>query len=267
MVIPIIILFILGTFFGSFMSVVIHRIHKEKRGIFFGKSECPYCNEKLKIINLIPILSYIIQRGKCGKCKKKIGLHYLFLELTTGFIFGVLFLKYPFMQIVSNGNLIIFQEPFLIYLYLAILSVLLIGIFFFDLLYMEIPEIFALPAIALVLVVNLFLEQPGIISMGIGFLLALILLGLQVYMSGEKWLGSGDVRIGIIMGLFFGWQFFLVSIIIAYILGSIVSIVLVVSKKVTRKSKIAFAPFMITSMYITIFFGDFIMDLYLKTLL
>lgn len=265
MILPFILLFILGTIFGSFLSVLIYRIHTEKKGIFFGKSECPHCHKKLKNRDLIPIISFIINKGKCRMCKKPIGLHYLLLEIVTGAALAFIFLIYPFIEFTFTEFTHFSPEFLLPFIYNSLISLFLIGIFFYDFLYMEIPEIFTFPAIGFVFIATFFLPEPGLFSMVIGGVIAAIFFGFQVWVSKETWLGIGDMQVGILMGMFLGWERLIVGIIIAYLLGTILSVVLLSAKIVKGKSKIPFAPFLVSAMFIMIFFGDFIYKLYLST--
>lgn len=267
MTFPIIVLFILGTVFGSFLSVVIYRMHEEKKGIFFGKSECPFCHKNLKWFQLIPIVSYIIHLGKCAYCKKKIHISYFLLEVLCGTIFVAFYYFYPFFIYNFDATIFFDFNLLLQYLYYIILGWILLGIFFYDLKYMEIPEIFTLPTISFVFIVGLFLPIPGLQNMVIGGALAGLFFGIQVWISKEKWLGAGDVQLGVLMGILLGWQYLILAILISYVVGSIISLSLLAYKKVTPKSQIPFAPFLVIGTFITIFFGEYLMNLYLNSIL
>ena len=136
-----ILLFILGVLLGSFLSVLIHRLHTGEKGIILGSSFCPKCNKKLSPLELIPLISYLLQKGKCKKCKKHIAWHYPVLELSTGLLFVV---------IAMTGF-----TPLPIYLGFTLIFVF---IFFYDLLYQEIPDEIMLPAIILAAVSTLHPE-------------------------------------------------------------------------------------------------------------
>jgi prepilin signal peptidase PulO-like enzyme (type II secretory pathway) len=272
MLFPSIVVFILGTIFGSFISVVIYRIHAEKKGIFWGKSECPYCHKRLNPLDLIPIFSYLIRGGKCSKCKKHISIHYLLLELLTGTILLGLFLKFPFIQfelgLDPTADTFSFDLPhFINFASIGIISLFLIAIFFYDLKHKEIPEIFTLPAIAIVFLVMVIWFRDGFAGMAIGGAIAGLFFGLQVWISKEKWLGAGDTQVGILMGMLLGWKLVIVAIMLSYIIGSLVSIFLLLAGKVTKKSTIPFAPFLVTGTFIAIFAGDYIINSYLQILL
>ncbi len=266
MIIPTIFLFIIGTFFGSFLSVVNFRIHKNKKGILKGRSECPHCHKKLKFIDLIPIYSFLRTAGKCRICKKKIDINYLIIEIVTATIFAAFYILYPFFtyefgELACNFNGLLFFY----YVFYVVISLFLISIFFYDLKYLKIPEIFTLPAIALIFVTGIFVPEPGLYNMLIGGAIGGLFFGFQVWISKETWLGKGDVQIGILMGLLLGWKLLIVSIFVTYIIGSIVSLILLSFKKVSFKSQVPFAPFMIIGTFITIFFGNYLLNLYLNT--
>lgn len=266
MILPAIVLFIIGASFGSFLSVVIYRLHKEQKGILFGKSECPYCHKHLKWTDLIPVISYLTHMGKCAHCKKKIHISYLLLELVCGLLFVVFYLIYPFLTLNVALGLQFDFILFLQFIYFVFIGWILIGILFYDTRYLEIPEFFSLPTILLVFVVGLFLQEPGLQSMIIGGGLAGVFFGAQVWISKEKWLGAGDIQIGILMGLLLGWQFLILAVFISYVIGSVISIILLASKKVTPKSQVPFAPFLVIGTFVTIIFGEYLLDIYLNSI-
>ena len=103
--------------------------------------------------------------------------------------------------------------------------------------------------------------------MVVGGALAGLFFGAQVWISKEKWLGAGDIQIGILMGLLLGWQLLLVAVLISYVVGSIISIILLASKKVTPKSQVPFAPFLVIGTFVTLFFGEYILEIYLNTII
>jgi prepilin signal peptidase PulO-like enzyme (type II secretory pathway) len=257
MILYLIILFIVGTMFGSFLSVIIHRTHTEKKGIFFGRSECPNCKKKLGFADLVPLLSFLVNNGKCRHCKKSIGLWYFFLELVCGLVLALLYLKFPITNLESG----------LIYAYYAIVSLALLGILFFDLKFMEIPELFTIPIIIIIFIASIFLPDPGILSMAVGGAAAGIFFGFQVIVSKEEWMGAGDTQVGILIGMLLGWQYLIICLLIAYLAGSIISVFLLIGGKVKGKTRIPFAPFLVFATFVVLFFGDYIYKLYESTLL
>lgn len=243
-------LFILGLVLGSFLSVLIHRIHTNEKGIIFGSSMCPKCNKKLGPLELIPLISYLLQRGKCKKCKKHIPWHYPVLELSTGLLFVAIALAglTPLALFVAYGLILVF-------------------IFFFDLLYQEIPDIIMIPSIILA-VAGTFL--PGTIGFldGLYGTLALTLFFLaQIIISKGKWLGGGDLRIGAFMGFVLGLKLTVLAAFFGYLVGAIISVGLLATGKADRKTMIAFGPFLVIGTLIALFYGQQLADWYLNLIL
>lgn len=131
-----IILFIFWTFFGSFTSVIIHRLKSKEGGIMMWRSKCPKCKTKLKSFDLVPIFSYIFKNWKCRYCKEKISIIYLLLELSTGFLFFLVWYK------LIDFNLILLFDwleiiKLMYFLFLALITIIFV---FYDILFLEINE-------------------------------------------------------------------------------------------------------------------------------
>ena len=235
--------FLIGLIVGSFLSMLIPRLHNEESGIFFGRSHCAKCKHKLGAANLIPLISFLVQKGKCAFCDKKISVIYPLIELTSALTF--LALSY--------------QENFIIN---AILFSILIFIFFYDFLYQEIHDVVMIPGILLALIFSIYLGnvETALLGSAIGILF----FGLQWIISKGKWLGSGDIRIGAFMGLILGWEMTLVAIMISYLLGSIYSIYLLATKQASKKTAIPLGPFLSLGTAIAFFYGEAIIDCYLN---
>ncbi len=136
-------LFILWTIFGSFSSVLIERIHQKKPWIMTGRSECPKCENTLSALELIPIVSYLLQKWKCRSCKTKIPLFYPLLELSFGVIFTLFW--YGYLKL----GFTLLDSEFIFWL----LCTWVVGVYIsYDLKYREIPDEIMLPAIFLVFV-------------------------------------------------------------------------------------------------------------------
>ena len=215
--------FILGTIVGSFLNVVILRL-KKNESILKKRSYCPNCKKKLAWDELIPLVSFLIQKGKCRKCGKKISLQYPLVEFFTGLIF-IFVVAYIF-----NFTLYSFINT----LFLLIFSCFLIVIFVYDLKYYLIPDKIIYPAIIItflydiyisLLVQDLSLLTSSIIAALIagGFFLLIILI------SKGKWMGMGDLKIGILIGLFFGLPQTLLVLFLAFLSGAFVLFDLVVA--------------------------------------
>ncbi len=141
MILYIFILFILGTIFGSFSSVLVSRWKNKQSGIFLGRSECPKCKHILWWLELIPIFSYLFQKGKCKNCSIKISKFYPFCEILMGIIFVIIFLANYKLGIT------VFDISFWITLFFGFV----IWVYtLYDLKYMEIPMQIMIPALLVV---------------------------------------------------------------------------------------------------------------------
>ncbi len=247
----------IGISFGSFLTMLIPRIHEKESGIFLGRSHCGFCKKTLRARDLIPIASYLIHKGKCAFCKEKISTLYPTIELSTGIMFALIYAKFPFEN-TSGIPLTAF--------YLAI-SLALIFTFFYDIKYLEISDIILLPAIVLSLIKSFAVGSPSIKSALIGGFIGISFFLIQILISKGKWVGTGDIRIGALMGVFLGWQMTLAALVISYVIGSIASIALLATKQKKIGSKIALGPFLVTGTFITLFFGEKIITWYLNLFL
>ena len=262
--------FILGSAIGSFISVLLYRIKTKEKGMLLGRSICPHCKKKLKIRHLIPILSWILLKGKCGYCSKKISSHYLVLELITGLLFLVAFINWNFIEAIPSSvdpslfNYTIDWEILKIFIFYIIEFTFLIAIFFYDLMYQEIPDRLSLPAVALAITGGLIFGIPTPINMLIGGVGIFAFFAIQFILSKGKWIGGGDIRLGALMGVLLGWESGLLALILAYFTGALIGSILLLKKQVTGKSAIPFGPFLIIGTLISLFYGTEIISWYLN---
>ncbi|MEK7672993.1 MAG: prepilin peptidase [Patescibacteria group bacterium] len=252
-----ILIFILGAAKGSFLSVLIHRLEHKQKGIFGGRSMCPACKKPIKWQHLVPIFSWLFLRGKCGYCGKKISSHYLFLEILTGAVYALTFLQFNFIEGVPLQYL---------FFYLVVFT-FLVAIFFYDLLHKQIPDQLSLPAAAIAIIGNLLLGTIAWDNMLIGAAVVGGFFLLQFILSKGKWIGGGDIRLGILAGLLLGWKFGLIALVISYLLGGIYSIYLLSTGKATRKTAVPYGPFLVTAMVIMALYGNQIVEWYSNTFL
>ena len=240
--------FILGLAVGSFLNVVIFRF-PEMKGILSGRSKCPRCKKPIAAYDLIPILSFLLLWGRCRNCRQKISWQYPTVELFTGVIFWF-FLR--------NFGL---SLELILYLLIGSLSIL---IFVYDLKYLQIPEVFAWLLLIFAILAALFAPGFSLSDFLLGGLIGGGILGILVGISNERWMGSGDIKIGLAFGFLFGWQKALFFLFSAFIIGAIIGVILILAKKKQAKSEIAFSPFLILAALIAILFGDYLLNIYLK---
>ncbi|HCW31995.1 MAG: type IV prepilin leader peptidase PilD, leader peptidase (prepilin peptidase) / N-methyltransferase [Candidatus Peregrinibacteria bacterium GW2011_GWE2_39_6] len=240
-------LFILGLLLGSFLSVLIYRLHTGETGIILGRSFCPHCNHRLSAKDLVPLISYLIQGGKCRYCKKKIPWHYPVLELSTGLVFVTMAL---------SGF-----QPLTLFLFF---SLVLVFIFFYDFLYLEIPDEIMLPSIFIALVSTFYPTTVSFTNGLLGAVIISVFFLLQILISKGRWLGGGDLRIGAFIGFILGWKLILVALFMAYLIGAIISLTLIATRRLNRKSMIAFGPFLVLGTFIALFWGETMINWYLN---
>ena len=265
--------FILGLAVGSFLNCIIYRLEKNE-SFLKGRSYCPHCHHILAWQDLIPILSFLILRGKCRYCGKKISLQYPLVELATGILFFSIF--YSTFQ---HSNIPTLQQ-FIQFLYLSIVSSFLIIVFVYDLKHYIIPDKIIFPAIATVFIFQIISNfqfpfsitnfQFRITNFYFSILSALgaAAFFLLIFLfSRGKWLGFGDVKLGFLMGLFLGFPKILISLFFAYLIGAIIGIGLILAGKKTLKSEVPFGPFLVTGTFVAFFWSNILIDWYLSLFL
>lgn len=221
--------FIIGSVFGSFSNVLIYRI---PRGISIIKpsSFCPECGAKIKVYDNIPIISYIILRGKCRECGRKISIRYPLVEILMGILFFIFYLKYEFS---------------LTFLKAITLSFFAINISAIDIEKMVIPDILSIPGIVLAFILALLSRNFLYFLAGglTGFLIPSIFYIIGKIIKKEL-MGEGDIIILSMIGLYVGWLNVLIAIFIASLTGSLFGIPLKIKKKINY---LPFAPFLFFS--------------------
>lgn len=247
-------IFYLGAIFGSFASAIIYRLYKEDAGFWHKRSHCIWCKHELGPKNLIPIFSYIWQRGKCAYCKKKIDFSYLLNEILVGLLFLDIYIANQYLGFPEGASYyLFFGVAFFGYLIAS-----------YDAKYQKIPDLFSFIFIAGCLALGyLTVGEPK--SQLIGIIIGGGFFGLQFLVSRGRWIGSGDILLGIAMGALLGWQATIVALVIAYVSGSIIGVALLANKKLKRQAAIAFGPFLMFGTYLAFFFGNDIYNWYIQT--
>jgi leader peptidase (prepilin peptidase)/N-methyltransferase len=252
--IPAVTFFILGLIIGSFLNVVIFRFNTQRS--FNGRSGCLVCQNQLCWYELIPLISFFALKGRCKKCKTKISIQYPIVELISGLIFTILFLKF---QNVFYLDTLVFSISYAYYV--AMFSLLLV-IAVYDFKHKVIPDVFSFVFGVLAFVGLFFFTNylfyphiPSILEFLSGILLALPFAFLWLVSKG-KWMGLGDAKISLGLGWLLGLSRLLSGTIIAFWSGAIVGIILVIfSKKHGIKSEIPFAPFLMFGVLVAFLFG------------
>ncbi len=245
------IIFTIGLVIGSFSNVCIYRIPRNESLVWPG-SHCPKCSKQIKFYDNIPLISYIILKGKCRNCGEPIPLQYPIVELATGLFYLALYLFYG-LQLIAL-------------VYMILCSVLII-ISFIDLKVEIIPDTISLPFIVIGFLLSFFLRNInpldsmlGIITGG-GSLLLVAIFGSKLFK--KEAMGGGDIKLAAMIGAFFGWKLTLLSLFLSFFLGSIIGIIVLAASKDKSNNIIPFGPFIALGAMISMFWGNAIIHWYL----
>jgi len=284
--------FIFGAIIGSFLNVVILRYNTGESVVYSG-SRCLSCGKKLTWQELIPIFSFLIQKGRCRQCGSKISWQYPIIETITGIIFvSVVYKIFNFQFSISNQfSIFNFQSIFSLIFFWLIFSLLII-ISVYDIRHQIIPNKFVYTLIILSLV-SIFLDSPTLpddivgkvgaptplgVGVGIWDFLARILPGFLVgvgffsffgllwLVSKGHWMGLGDAKIALASGWLLGPIGGLIALFMSFWLGAIfgVFLLLFAPKKFKLESRIPFGPFLALGTLIAFLFGNNILQIYLN---
>jgi len=246
-------IFLLGLIFGSFIAAWVSRAHREM-SVWSGRSHCVSCQYTLQAIDLIPVASFLLLKGKCRSCETPISKHYIFTEVLTGVVFLGLAVFY-------GVNFFLVSPPFLFSL---LASIFLIAVLVSDLSYQEIPfSMTAYPAL-LLFIMAFGLGLASWQDMIVGAIIAGGFFLLQYVLSKGKWIGFGDVALGMLMGVILGWQKTLLALFFAYVGGGIISVILLARKKANKKTALPFGVFLSLATFVALLWGEKIIDWYLS---
>lgn len=236
-----IVLFIFGTVLGSFYNVVGERL-PEEQSIIKPSSHCPKCGHKLTPLELIPIFSFLLQKGRCKNCKSKIPIIHPLFELLSGIIFVLCYISFGFTL-----NLIIA---------LTFVSILLI-LFISDTKYMIIPDEVLIVGIIFLVIEKFFINGlnsllfsilDGIICFIVMFLLKL----LGDFLFKKESMGGGDIKLMFVFGLVLGWIPALLSIVIGSVIGLPIALIILSKNK---NHEIPFGPLLSLGALIVLLFN------------
>ena len=249
-----ILLILIGLALGSFLNVCIYRIPL-KKSILFPSSFCPNCGTKIRAWDNIPLLSFILLKGKCRKCRAKISVQYPLVEFLTSVLIVSTYLRFGWdWEFVAK----------------TILCLFLIAIFFIDLKHRIIPDVITLPGIALGLFFSFFVKSPSVVNALIGILVGGVLFYLSAvlgeFLFKKESMGGGDIKLAMMLGAFLGWQKILLVFLLSALLGTIVgTTAMLFSRDVKETRMIPFGPFLALGSVLAIFLGDMLISAYIKT--
>jgi leader peptidase (prepilin peptidase)/N-methyltransferase len=238
---------IAGLVIGSFLNVLILRSESLKT-ILYTRSYCPKCKHTLSWKDLVPVFSFVFLRGKCRYCGGKISPQYPTVELVNGLLYLLLFY---FFGLSSS------------FIFYCIVGSLLLVIAVYDLRTQYTPELFVWIALVLAVIGGGYFGNLSLKEVIYGALIGGGLPALLVLVSKEKWMGSGDIKIGLILGFLLGYPNVIVALFLSFVIGAIVGIIYIKIKDKTIKDSLPFTPFLIFSMFAALLWGERIINWYL----
>ena len=240
-------LFIFGLSIGSFANVCIYRLPK-KESVVSPVSYCTACLVPIRPLDNIPIISYLVLRGRCRDCNNNISVIYPVIEIITALLLLAGFFKFGL------------TFDFLVYFVLAPTLVIITVV---DIKHQIIPDVITLPGLALGLAAGSY--SIGYANSFMGFLLGCGLFYLLAILSNGG-IGGGDIKYIAAAGAFVGWQKVLLIIFIGAVLGTFVGLFQIGFQKKTRKNVIPFGPLLSVATLITLFYGNLLIKLYTDNL-
>ncbi len=247
--------FILGTLIGSFLNVVALRYNTGMT--LNGRSKCFSCGKNLTWHELIPVFSFLFQKGKCKKCKGKISWQYPTIEIIAGILFAMIFFVFPPTTIEASFNT----------LFYIFITCLLLIITIYDVKHKIIPDplVYTFSAIALAklfIAPDLSFAMPSVLAILSGPILALP-FALMFLFSKGTWMGLGDAKLVLGIGWVLGFFMGISAIVLAFWIGALVSVtwMYIVFRKMKSRYEIPFGPYLILGMYLVLLFGIQVIDL------
>ena len=242
---------IFGALIGSFLNVCIFRLPKEESIVWPG-SHCPHCKKPIKGYDNVPIISYILLKGRCRECRSPISAQYPLVEGVTAL--GSLFLMMRF-------------GPSLSYLVYFVFVASLIVITVIDLYHQIIPDVISLPGIGVGLLASLIIPQITFLNSMIGILLGggslFLVATVYQWLFKREGMGGGDVKLLAMIGAFLGWKSVILTILLSSLIGSVTGILIMVLKGKDFKYAIPFGPFLSLGAVISLFYGENLIRWYL----
>lgn len=247
-----IVLFLFGGMVGSFLNVCIHRLPR-RESIVFPASNCPSCHAPIRPYDNLPIVSYLVLRGRCRSCSGRISPRYPLVEALTGTAAVAVLLHDGLSPQFAVG-----------FVFLAALIV----VTFVDIDHQIIPDAISLPGIPLGLLAALMPGPPSWQQSLIGILLgggSLWAVAEAYYrLTGREGMGGGDIKLMAMIGAFLGWKAVPVTLMLGSFTGSLVGLSLMLVRGRNSQAPIPFGPFLAAGAAVAYFFGDELIRWYVE---
>jgi leader peptidase (prepilin peptidase)/N-methyltransferase len=234
---------VLGLAVGSFLNVVIYRVPRDESLVRPG-SHCPHCGSEVRNRHNVPVLGWLLLRGRCADCRAPISARYPLVEAGTAALFVAVAARFGWS----------WELP--AYLYLAAVAIALAAI---DLDVMRLPDRIVLPSysVALVLLIPAAVAEHTWYPVVRGLIAAAVMYAFYWILAVlPKGMGGGDVKLAPLLGLYLGWlgwSSVAVGAFAGFLLGGLVGVALMLSRVATRKSRIPFGPYMLAGTFLAVF--------------
>lgn len=269
MILPAALLFLLGLCAGSFVNALVWRVREQEKdkktsglSILSGRSICPNCRHVLAARDLIPILSWLTLRGRCRYCQAPISAQYPVIELAAGLVFVFSYIFWPGSFSTSWG-IVLFASW-------LITSVGLLALLVYDARWMMLPNRILYPTAAVAVVGRAFYivgfepdKADALVQWGLAVAVASGIFWLLFVISQGRWIGFGDVRLGLITGTVLATPALgFLMIFTASVLGTLFVLPALVRRRQKISSKVPFGPFLIAATFLVLLFGQPLVDWY-----
>ena len=233
-----------GAMIGSCLNVFICKLPKEESIITPG-SHCPQCSKPIRWYDNIPLVSFLLLRGKCRNCHRSISVQYPLVEGITALLSLLLFIRFG-----PSLNYVIY------FAFVAALVVITV----IDLHHQIIPDMISLPGIGVGLLASWILPGTSVVKALLGLLLGggslFLVATVYEWLFKREGMGGGDVKLLAMIGAFLGWKAVILTILLSSLIGSIVGIAVILWKGRDFKYAIPFGPFLSLGAVIALFYGE-----------
>ena len=237
----------LGAAVGSFINVVVLRTQAQQSWLV-GHSHCPHCGATLRWFELVPVVSYLIQRGQCRRCRGRLAVQYILVEAVTALAFMLVFRAFGPNWTTVIGWLV---------------TASMIAIAVYDWRWSLVPDEFSFTLIATAILTSWLMENL-LIDIILGAVFGFCFFGLQYALSRGRWVGSAELLLGLGLGILLGWKWLGLALLVAYMIGALGAAILIATRRAKRSSLIPFAPILMLGGFIAWLWGPNVVQWYLR---
>lgn len=242
---------LVGLIAGSYLNVVIHRLPRQLSTVL-PRSRCPQCGSLIRPYDNVPVLSWLLLRGRCRTCKSPISARYPFVEALTAGLFVLAVERFgPTRSAVAAAGL----------------SALLLALAAIDLEHLILPDKLTIPGIVVGVALQPWIGWVGVrgalIGAALGAGILLVAYGGWWLVRREEGLGLGDVKMLALVGAFLGWRGVVVTLFLGALAGAVVGVALLVARRGDAKSRLPFGTFLAAGALVALYFGPALVNGYL----